>query len=251
MPDEQILSGEKVAAVPASNEAQTASVPPVENVVSTPENKSVENIEASPKVEEKKIDPDDEPKYSRRQMVKIINAQVAPKVERAREEARADALNNLTPAELKAIEDKVEEKLNQRQFLEQFNKDRAYILTKLADGTSKYKDFEQVTADLGDVVNIGTARLFSDIDNLEDVIYNLGKDPLKAGQVKMLAMDRDNPNRARLELKKYSDSIKANQAAKSQPILKEPLSQITPSITPMDNGSKSISDLRKLPQYRH
>ena len=122
------------------------------------------------------------------------------------------------------------------------------FVSKLDAAKTKYQDFEKVTEDLK-IMNLpmNYVHLFNEFDNAGDMLYDLGKNPEKLGQIVPLFYDQ---NLARRALKKLSDSIKTNEIAVKQPQANPPLSQISPSPTGVDNGKMNVSDLRRQPWAR-
>jgi len=134
------------------------------------------------------------------------------------------------------------------------------LLTKVNTDKAKYEDFEEVTADLDfentsiwfddgkNIVPNKMLELLNSVDNPGDVLYEMGKNPEKAGSITSLL---NTPNLAKKALIKLSESIKTNQkATSSKTKVPEPYSQVKPSSTGIDNGSKTISDLRKASYLR-
>jgi len=119
---------------------------------------------------------------------------------------------------------------------------------KMMAAKDKYPDFEQVVGELNLVDMPQIVNWANSLDNTADVMYELAKYPEKLSSVTVLAYT--NPRKATVLLQKLSDSIKQNESALKQPSASEPLSQIKPSTTGTDNGSKTVSDLRKQPWLR-
>jgi len=76
-----------------------------------------------------------------------------------------------------------------------------------------------------------------------DVMYERGRNPGKVATLTTLAYV--NPDIAKYEMKKLTDSIKTNQDSSKAPDIAEPLSQVKPSAVGTDNGSNSVRDLRR------
>jgi hypothetical protein len=132
----------------------------------------------------------------------------------------------------------------QRQAANQVNNRVANdFVSKLDSAKKKYNDFDSVTEDLK-IMNLPMqyVHIFNEFDNTGDMLYDLGKNPEKLGQIVPLFYDQ---NLARRALKKLSDSIKANETAIKQPQANPPLSQISTSPTGVDNGNPSIAQLRR------
>jgi len=80
-------------------------------------------------------------------------------------------------------------------------------------------------------------------DNSHDVLYDLAKHRIKLGQIEDLCSR--NPQDAIYEIKRLSDSIKANEQHSNMSNAKAPLSQQRPSNTGTDSGNTlSMRDLK-------
>ncbi len=124
---------------------------------------------------------------------------------------------------------------------------------KLAPGFEKYPNFNEM---LDSIWPAGAKNslpemvmLLNGVDNPADIVADLYENPIKVGQ---LASTWDKaPHVAHNAMQKLSDSIKKNETAEKlykQP--KEPMSQLKSSTISQDNGPMSVSDLRRLPQFR-
>lgn len=162
------------------------------------------------------------------------------------------ASNTVTPEHLERMVSETVEK-KQKELLETHNRQtqeqQAYqvandFVSKMQAGKTNYDDFDSVVSDL-DFSTMGPiVHSIKDMDNVADVIYDLAQNPMKLGSLNNLLATQ--PAKARAEIKKLSDSIKSNQAAKQQKQANEPLSRVQPSPIGTDNGSKSVSDYRKI-----
>jgi hypothetical protein len=118
------------------------------------------------------------------------------------------------------------------------------FVSQLGRGKSKYSDFDETVAKLGNFQNIPhIVKMATDAGIAEDVMYDLGKNPGKVASLTTLSYI--NPILAEDEMKKLVDSIRKNQEASKDPSIAEPLSQIRPSTVGTDNGSNSVRDLRR------
>jgi hypothetical protein len=122
------------------------------------------------------------------------------------------------------------------------------FLGKLSLAKDKYPDFEETLTNLEVHKFPEVVQLANNFDNTADIMYELGKNPSKAVILKQLA--QLNPKMGALEIQRLSDSIKQNQTAKQTPPAQPPLSQLTPSLTKMDNGPHTVSDYRNQPWLR-
>jgi len=122
------------------------------------------------------------------------------------------------------------------------------FLSKLDKAKAKYEDFDKVTEDLQIMsLPMNYVSLFNEMDNVGDILYDLGKNPEKLGQLVPLFYDE---KLARKALKKMSDAFKINEIAASQPKANTPLSKILSSPTGIDNGKMTIQDKRNNPKFR-
>ena len=142
------------------------------------------------------------------------------------------------------IDDAAERQAQQRQVDELVTS----FTQKIRQGSSKYDDFDQVVSDLNLASNPHLVRWSNGLDNTADVLYDLGKYPEKYASIMTLAASA--PNLAVKKLQELSNSIKRNEEAKSVKKAAEPLDSLEPSVTGTDNGSLTVSDLRKLDWLR-
>jgi hypothetical protein len=115
---------------------------------------------------------------------------------------------------------------------------------QMGTAKSKYSDFDETVGNLGDLKNIPhVVQLAAESGMAGDVMYELGRNPGKVATLTTLAYV--NPDLAKYEMKKLTDSIKTNQDSSKAPDIAEPLSQVKPSAVGTDNGSNSVRDLRR------
>jgi len=117
------------------------------------------------------------------------------------------------------------------------------FVQKINAAKDKYSDLEQTIAQLNLPMVPDLVTIANSMDNTVDILYDLAKNPSKFANVLMLTTTA--PHLAHQEIQKLSVSIKRNEEAKNQQHAPEPDNQIRPSITGTDNGSMSVSDLRK------
>lgn len=119
---------------------------------------------------------------------------------------------------------------------------------KIAPGKEKYEDFEAVTNNVDMRYYPNVVQLLADyVDNSHDVLYDLAKHRTKLAQIEQLCAH--NPQDAIYEVKRLSDSIKANEQTSQVKHAHSPLSQQRPSTTGTDSGGTlSIRDLKR--KYR-
>lgn len=119
---------------------------------------------------------------------------------------------------------------------------------KMMSAKDKYPDFEQVVSGLDFSKIPQIVQLANGSENTADIMYDLAQNPHKIAN--LLTLANTDPRLAHQGMQKLSASIKQNQSVENQKNAREPLSQVTPSITGTDNGSQTISDLRKQPWLR-
>ncbi len=118
-------------------------------------------------------------------------------------------------------------------------------LDKMSQGKDIYEDFDEVTSDFSPAAYPQVTILASQQDNLPDIMYELSKNPTKLTHLHVLALT--NPQQARKEMTKLSQSIKKNdEAIANNSKSPAPLSKLkTSARAGSDNGKRSIADLRK------
>lgn len=189
------------------------------------------------------------------QMIGGMPQQTQADIERLREIARE---------ELKQTWQAQQQQLQHDHYQKEGQRIATEINAKLGEAKSRYEDFDKVVTD-GAINAIAPVMLLAHtFDNTGDIAYDLIKNPAKAITVESYleksnkALQENNRSAAQYwhqvalaELRKHSDSIKANQTAlANQPHVNEPLSQLKPSHVGADNGSRTVSDLRRDPRYR-
>ena len=115
---------------------------------------------------------------------------------------------------------------------------------KIAPGKEKYEDFEAVTNNVDMRYYPNVVQLLAEyVDNSHDVIYELAKNRTKLYQLESTC--GHNPQDAIYEIKRLSDSIKANETHSQMTHARTPLSQQRPSNTGTDSGNTlSMRDLK-------
>lgn len=117
-------------------------------------------------------------------------------------------------------------------------------LNKIDQARDKYPDFDEKYEALNIEQHPNLVLWMDGLDNVGDVVYDIASNPEKFASILMLA-NGGSPKLAQTKLNQLSASIKANEAAKKQPIAPAPLSQIQPSSVGVDGGVNSVSDFRK------
>lgn len=146
------------------------------------------------------------------------------------------------------VAQKVAEHLQQQQQQTYMQQTAQQLMPQIEDAKKRYTDFEDVTRKVDFRKMPEMLLLANETGIAGDVLYDLANNPSKIGTI--LALAQRDPDLARIEMQKLSSSIKQNQAAKEQPQVNSPLSQIKASNVGTDNGSRTIRDLRKQPWAR-
>lgn len=116
---------------------------------------------------------------------------------------------------------------------------------KIAAGRDKYADFETVTGNVNMSYYPNVVQLLAEhVDNAPDILYNLAQRRGKLDEIDRLC--ERNPQDALYELKRLSDSIKANESAGHIKSARTPLSQTRPSNSGTDSGVLSVSDFKRM-----
>lgn len=115
---------------------------------------------------------------------------------------------------------------------------------KLEPGRQKYQDFDEVTANIEYGQFPAVVQLLAQYsENAHDVLYEMGKDRIKMGQLEYLASK--SPRDAIIQVQRLSESLKKNETAAKYRTPNEPLSQLRPTNQGTDNGVMGVSDFRK------
>lgn len=116
---------------------------------------------------------------------------------------------------------------------------------KIAAGRDKYQDFEAVTGNVNMAYYPNVVQLLAEhVDNAPDILYNLAQRRGKLDEIDRLC--ERNPQDAIYELKRLSDSIKANESTNQIKSPKTPLSQQRPSNSGTDSGALTIADYKRM-----
>lgn len=141
---------------------------------------------------------------------------------------------------LKTQLEQEQEEAQQQQLAEEWRKVVSNYNNKLAETAKSgdYDDYDEVVRGIDhskyDMVVWGATNL----DNTGDIVYELAKNPAKA--VNLETLGRHDQKAFERELKKLSDSIKANkEAAKNVSKAPEPYSRLKPQVAGVDTSSNS------------
>ncbi len=139
----------------------------------------------------------------------------------------------------------------ERQSLERQQADAAQRIVsaykeKIAAGKDKYQDFEAVTNNVDMRYYPNVVQLLAEhVDNASDILYDLAKNRIKLYQLESTC--QHNPQDAIYEIRRLSDSIKANEESSRMKTSNSPLSQQRPSNTGTDSGAAlSVRDYKRM-----
>jgi hypothetical protein len=124
------------------------------------------------------------------------------------------------------------------------------FVSKLQGASDKYADFDTKVAalQLDKIPNM--VRLADEVENTQDVMYDLAENPAKLGNILALANDPNTYHLAKIAMQRLSDSIKQNESAQNVRHASNPLKPVRPSLSGTDNGSNGVSGQRKQPWLR-
>ena len=114
---------------------------------------------------------------------------------------------------------------------------------KMDLGKEAYEDFDDTVKQLDLRAIPEIVQLANSVGNTADIMYDLGKNPYKIANLKVLM--QTSPHLARAEMNRLSQSITANKQAVSQVSTREPLSQMKPSTGSVDSGPMTLKDMKR------
>lgn len=117
--------------------------------------------------------------------------------------------------------------------------------SKMAGGKDAYHDFDDVMADFNPQAFPNLVLLADQVDNTQDVMYELMQNPGKFGT--LAVMSEKDPAAAQRMIARVSQSIKANTQAKAeQKDVPAPISRLSSSKTGQDSGKLTVRDYKKM-----
>lgn len=154
-----------------------------------------------------------------------------------------DDVKRLTSEELSRQRDEWERQNQEREHAEQAHRIVSTYKEKIAAGKDRYQDFEAVTNNVDMRYYPNVVQLLAEhVDNASDILYDLAKNRTKLYQLESAC--QYNPQDAIYEVRRLSESIKANDDASRVRTSNSPLSQQRPSNTGTDSGALSLRDLK-------
>lgn len=154
-----------------------------------------------------------------------------------------DDVRRLTTEELSRQREEWERQTQERQHADTAQRIVNSYKEKIAAGKDKYQDFEAVTNNLDMRYYPNVVQLLAEhVDNASDILYDLARNRTKLAQIE--AVCERNPQDAVYEIRRLSESIKANDDSSKMRTSNAPLSQQRPSNTGTDSGALSMRDLK-------
>lgn len=159
-----------------------------------------------------------------------------------------DDIKRVTGDEIKRHFSQIEQEAQERANVDAANRIVGMFRDKIVAGKDKFEDFESVTGNVAMQYYPNVVQLLAEhVDNTADVLYHLAKNRDKLYRLE--ALSGHNSTDAVYEIKRLSESIKANEDGSRTKNPNAPLSQQRPSNTSTDSGgSLSMSDLKR--KYR-
>lgn len=159
-----------------------------------------------------------------------------------------DDVRRMTDDRIKSHFSQLEEQAQERANVDAANRIVQMFGEKIISGKGKYEDFDTVASSVRMEKYPGVVQLLAEhVDNSADILYHLAKNRSKLYEFEKFYSD--HPEDAVYEIKRLSDSIKANEQGSQMKQANTPLSQQRPSNTGTDSGSSlSMTDLKR--KYR-
>lgn len=159
-----------------------------------------------------------------------------------------DDIKRMTDDRIKSHFGELEQQAQERANVDAANRIVGMFRDKIVAGKDRYEDFENVTGSVAMQYYPNVVQLLAEqVDNSADVLYHLAKNRDKLYRLEGLSSH--NSSDAIYEIKRLSESIKANEQGSNMKNANAPLSQQRPSNTGTDSGSSlSMTDLKR--KYR-
>lgn len=165
----------------------------------------------------------------------------------SRREISEDDIKRHAGDEIKKHFTKLEQDAQERANVEAANRIVGMFRDKVLAGKDRYEDFESVTGNVAMQYYPNVVQLLAEhVDNSADVLYHLAKNRTKLYELESTCA-HNSPD-AIYEIKRLSDSIKANEQTSQVKNPNAPLSQQRPSNTGTSSGALSMTDLKR--KYR-
>lgn len=155
-----------------------------------------------------------------------------------------DDVKRMTGEEIKRHFGKLQEEAQERANMDAANRIVGKFKDKIVTGKEKFNDFESVTGNVEMQYYPNVVQLLAEhVDNTADVLYHLARNRDKLYRLESLSSH--NSADGIYEIKRLSESIKANEGSSQPKEANSPLSQQRPSNTGTESGALSWSDLKR------
>jgi hypothetical protein len=156
-----------------------------------------------------------------------------------------DDIKRVASDEIKKTFGQLQQEAQERANVEAANRIVGIFKDKIVAGKDRYDDFESVTGNVEMQYYPNVVQLLAEqVDNSADVLYHLAHNRDKLYRLESLSTH--NTRDAIYEIKRLSDSIKANEQTTQTKHANAPLSQTRPSNTGTGEGSTlSMADLKR------
>lgn len=186
--------------------------------------------------------------YKRQQAQPAVQTQATPQYQDQYRNMSEEDIKRVTDDRIKSHFTELQQEAQERSNVEAANRIVRMFGEKIVAGKDKYEDFESVAKSVKMENYPGVVQLLAEhVDNSADVLYHLAKNRSKLYEFERFYAEQ--PEDAVYEMKRLSNSMKANDEALQAKNANAPLSQNRPSNTGTDSGSSlSMSDLKR--KYR-
>jgi hypothetical protein len=160
-----------------------------------------------------------------------------------------DDIKRVTGDEIKRHFSQLEKETQERTNVEAANRIVGMFRDKITAGKDKFEDFDSVAGNVAMQYYPNVVQLLAEhVDNTADVLYHLAKNRDKLYRLESLS--GHNSSDAIYEIKRVSDSIKANEQNSQTKQPNAPLSQQRPSNTGTDSAGAVLSMKDLKAKYR-
>jgi len=183
--------------------------------------------------------------FKRQNTQQTSQQQYAQQPQAQRDALSQDDVRRLASEELSRQRDDWEKQTLERQQADAAQRIVNTYKEKIAAGKEKFEDFDAVTNNVDMRYYPNVVQLLAEhVDNASEILYELACNRYKLNNLETTC--ERNPQDAIYEIRRLSDSIKANDQSLNRRTSNSPLSQQRPSNTGTDSGGAlSMADLRR------
>ena len=225
----------------ASGESQTLVESPIQTEKTIPQSQVNEIVgNAKREAAEKAVEA-----YKRQQAQNVSQSHAPIQSHDQYRNMSEDEIKRVTDDRIKSHFNELQREAEERTNVEAANRIVRMFGEKIVAGKDKFDDFDAVASSVRMDKYPGVVQLLAEhVDNSADVLYHLAKNRSKLYEFERFYAEQ--PEDAVYEMKRLSNSIKANEVSTQTKNANAPLSQNRPSNTGTDSGSSlSMSDLKR------